>query len=80
MIKPEEVRKKMPELSPSKSPGPGNLYPRPLKEMSAVLDKSLAMLYQKTLKTGRIPSDWKLAEVTAIFKKGKEGSYIITDH
>ena len=67
----EEVRKKLSKLNPSKSPGSDNIHPRVLREMSNVLDKPLTVLYQTTLESGRIPSDWKHAKVTEIFKKGE---------
>ena len=40
--------------------------------MKDVLDKPLAMLYQRSLLKGVIPVDWKHAKVTAIFKKGEK--------
>ena len=39
--------------------------------MSNVLDKPLTILYQTTLESGKIPSDWKCAKVRVIFKKGE---------
>ena len=59
------------KLIPSKSPGSDNIHPRILREMSGVLDKPLAILYQNTLAKGKILNDWKHAKVTAIFKKGE---------
>ena len=66
----EDVQKKLKSLNPNKSPGPDRLHQRILKELHSVLDKPLAILYQKTLKQGKIPNQWKCATVTAIFKKG----------
>ena len=51
------VRKKLFDLNLSKSPGPDKLNPRLLKKKRTVLNKSLATLYQNTLKTGMIPSE-----------------------
>ena len=68
-IEPEDVRTKLDNLNPSKSPGPDNIHPRHLKEMSSVIQRPLTILYQNTLKCGEIPEEWKHARVTAIFKK-----------
>ena len=52
------------------SPGPDKLHSRILKELYSILDKPLAILFQNTLKKGKLPDEWKHAIVTAIFKKG----------
>ena len=70
-VKVEGVRKKLAALNPNKSPGPDNIHPCVLKELSEVLNKPLAILYQNSRKMGKIPNDWKHAKVTAIFKKGE---------
>ena len=70
-VKVEEVRKKLVALNLNKSPGPDNIHPCVLKEMSEVLDKPLAILYQNSIKMEKIPNDWKHAKVTVIFKKGE---------
>ena len=75
----EDVQKKLKSLNPNKSPGPDRLHPRILKELHSVLDKPLAILYQNTLKQGKIPDEWKHVTVTAIFKKGAKGNQITTD-
>ena len=71
-IKLEKVMKKLSKLNPSKSPESDNIHPRILKDMSGVLDKSLAILYQNTLAKGKIPNDQKHAKVTTIFKKREQ--------
>jgi len=32
-------------------------------------------IYKKSLEDGRVPNDWKNANVTAIFKKGNNASH-----
>ena len=66
----EDVQKKFKNLNPNKSPGPDKLHSRILNELYSVLDKPLAILFQKTLKKGKLPDEWKHAIVTAISKKG----------
>ena len=58
------------KLNPAKSSGPDNLHSKTLKELANVLDKPLKILFQNTLPKGKIPKEWKHANVTAIFKKG----------
>ena len=64
----EDVQKKLKNLNPN--PGPDKLHSRILKELYSVLDKPLTILFQNTLKKGKLPDEWKHAIVTAIFKKG----------
>ena len=35
-----------------------------------IIDYPLYLIYSKSLELGILPSDWKLGEVTAIYKKG----------
>ena len=59
-------------LNISKSPGPDEIHPRILKELSKELAKPLSMLFNKSIKEGKIPDKWKIAEVRPIFKKGSK--------
>jgi len=44
-----------------------------LIELSTEISETIAnLLYNKSLSTCDIPQDWKLANVTAVFKKGKK--------
>jgi len=45
-----------------------------LIELSSVISDLVADLFIKSLNTGDVLPDWKLANVTAIFKKGKKCS------
>ena len=69
-VTPVAVEKKLKKLDASKAQGPDGLPPRVFKELASELSLPLAMLYNKSLESNVIPSDWKRADVTAIFKKG----------
>ena len=66
------VLKLLTNLNPSKAPGPDSLSPRVLKELSCVLADPLARLFRKLLSSGHIPTGWKHANVTPVFKKGQK--------
>ena len=69
-ISEEEVLKKLKAINPNKSAGPDEIPARVLKELSEVLAEPLSILYQMSIKTGKLPSEWKTAHVTPIYKKG----------
>ncbi|KAK4806823.1 hypothetical protein QYF61_005619 [Mycteria americana] len=57
-------------LDTHKSMGPDGIHPRVLRELAKVLTKPLSILYQQSWLTGEVPVDWRLANVTPIYKKG----------
>jgi len=71
-ISENEVFDKLMNLDITKSMGPDNLHPRLLKEISKEISCPLALLFNKSLSSGVLPEDWKIANVTAIFKKGSK--------
>ena len=66
----EMVHKKLQSLRSDKSPGPDKLHPRILQELAKELTTPLAIIYNKCIDKGTLPSQWKEAIVTPIFKKG----------
>ena len=66
----EDVEEKLANLNPAKSPGPDGLHPRVLKEVAEEIAVPLTMIFNKSLQEGVVPEEWKIANVTAIFKKG----------
>ena len=41
-------------------------------ELAGVLAKLLSIIYQQSWLTGEVPTDWKLASITPIYKKGQK--------
>ncbi|KFV53314.1 hypothetical protein N328_02290, partial [Gavia stellata] len=50
--------------------GPDGIHARVLTELAEVLTKPLSIIYQQSWLTWEVPVDWRLANVTPIFKKG----------
>ena len=65
------VKKLLNNLNPHKAMGPDGIGPRVLKELSHELAPGLCHLFQKSLDSGIVPSDWKTANVSPVFKKGQ---------
>jgi hypothetical protein len=66
------VLKHLNALDGDKSPGPDGIYPIVLKELAEVIASSLTTLFQKSIYTGQVPSDWKQAHVCPIHKKEEQ--------
>ena len=70
IITPLAVLQKLKNLNVNKAQGPDGIPPRILKELCEQLANPLSVLFNKSLEEGKIPSDWKKADVVPIFKKG----------
>ncbi|CAL4087000.1 unnamed protein product, partial [Meganyctiphanes norvegica] len=57
-------------LKESSAPGPDTIHPKVLKECAANLALPLFLIFRHSLDSGFLPLDWKLANVTPIYKKG----------
>ncbi|CAM4551596.1 unnamed protein product [Lepidochelys kempii] len=60
------------KLDEHKSMGPDALHPRVLKELADVISEPLAIIFENSWQLGRVPDDWKKANVVPIFKKGRK--------
>jgi hypothetical protein len=65
---------KLNKLNSNKAPGVDGIVPRILVENSDILSEPLFYIFKKSIECGRVPCDWKKANVTAIFKKGDKTS------
>ena len=66
------VQDKLLKLDPHKATGPDKIPTSLLKNLAAELSTPLTILFNKSLSEGYVPSQWKEAEVIAIFKKGNK--------
>ena len=69
-----KVRKKLEKLKPGSAPGPDKLTSSFLKNYARFIAPALTLLYNKSLQEGSVPQDWRIANVTPIFKKGSRAS------
>ena len=69
----EKVEKKLKELKPTAAPGPDKIWARVAHDLATELSIPLAMIYTKCMEEGVVPDEWKLANVTPIYKKGSKG-------
>ena len=79
VITPAAVEDKLKKLDASKAQGPDGIPARIYKELSKELSVPLAILFNKSIENNTLPDDWKIANVTAIFKnkgnKSDPGNY-----
>ena len=68
----EAVLKKLEETDPEKAPGDDSIHPVILRKLARQIAKPLSMMFTSSLKSSQIPQDWRLANVTPIFKKGSK--------
>lgn len=64
------VRTKLKRLREDKAAGPDGLFPRYLSHIQESLVTPLTMLFSKSFKEGRVPQDWKCANISPLFKSG----------
>ena len=69
-IREDAVRDLLVQLDCHKSMGPDGIHPRVPRELAQVIAEPLAIIYQRSLLTAEVQEDWRLANVTPIYKKG----------
>lgn len=67
----ELVCTKLKQLKPDKAPGIDGLPTRLLIETADFISYPLCKIFENSLNTGCLPSEWKLSNVTPIYKGGK---------
>ena len=69
-ISPEKVLKQLKKLKKHKSAGPDGFHPRVLSETAQAICEPLSLIFNKSLKQGKLPRAWKDGNIVPIFKKG----------
>ena len=65
------VEKLLEKLDMSKATGPDGVSPRILKTLSTEIAPILTTIFKHSMKSGCVPTSWKKANVSAIYKKGE---------
>ena len=66
----EIVENEIKRMNVNKACGPDEIPARMLQELINHISSPLVQIFRKSLQQGQLPSDWKLAYISAIFKKG----------
>ncbi len=67
------IRKQIRRLRKEAATGPDEITPGLLKMLEEEVLLPLEIIFNKSLTTAQVPSEWRTANVTPIFKKGTKG-------
>ena len=67
-----EIETLLKTLDINKATGPDEIPARLLKVSASIIAPSLCKLFNKSLRLGTVPEEWKLANVVPVFKKGEK--------
>ena len=70
IITEKQISDKLKKIKTNKSPGPDAIHPRVLHEIAPSITKPLSIIFQTSIRIKQIPTEWKHANISAIFKKG----------
>jgi hypothetical protein len=68
------VKKLLDDIKPHKASGPDEIPGRVLRECAASIAPVFTKIFNKSLSSGELPSDWLNANVAPLFKKGDRSS------
>ena len=64
------IMKLLKNINTNKAPGPDGIHGKVLKMCSKTIAYPLTLLFNLSFKSGYIPSEWKVANIVPVFKKG----------
>ena len=73
LVTKDEALNLIDKLKANKSPGPDGIHPRVLKGLKYEIADLLTKICKMSISSASVPEDWKMANVTPIFKKGSRG-------
>ena len=68
------VKKILSGLNKNKASGPDEIPPSILSEAAEELTEPITLLFRRSLESGTLPSEWKMAHVSPIYKKGNKAA------
>ncbi|GAB0183184.1 mitochondrial enolase superfamily member 1 [Grus japonensis] len=72
LVKEDQVRDHLGKLDTHKCMGLDGMHSQVLKELADVIAKPLSIIFERSWRIGEVPKDWRKANVTPVFKKGKK--------
>ena len=75
----DEVHKLLCSLKTNTASGPDGLSSHMLRNTASAITSTLTKLFNKSLSTGAVPSEWKLSNITPVFK-GKGDPYCVANY
>jgi len=72
LVEEDCVRDRLSDLDVHKSMGPDGMHPRVLRELADVIAEPLSIIFERSWRSGEVPEDWRKANVTPTFEKGKK--------
>ena len=69
-IDPNGIIKLLANLNTNKAAGPDSIKPIILKELGLEIAIVICLLFEKSLKTDQLPSEWTKAQICPLYKKG----------
>ena len=70
---------KLNKLNMNKASGVDGIHPSLLRELTEQLSGPLSILFRRTLDEGMVPTDWRAANVTPLYKKRIQVLLVIID-
>jgi len=67
------IKRKIRKLRKDAAPGPDGIKPSLLQKLESSFLAPLEILFNRSIATGEVPTEWRRANVTPIFKKGSKG-------